>query len=101
MTNGRVTTAIHNSPYPNCAPACEYVAIPDGSLSEPPVTNPGPKDLKNSLKEDAKDFLPLGKIMSSSFSTFLPSSISWARVYHINEVIYRICVVTICHIAKS
>ena len=30
----------------NCAPACEYVAIPDGSSSLAPVTKPAPKILK-------------------------------------------------------
>lgn len=33
-------------PRPNLAPACEYVAIPDGSSSEAPVINPGPNILK-------------------------------------------------------
>src|ERR1700740_2348526 len=30
-------------PGPNCAPTLEYVAIPLGSSSAAPVTNPGPK----------------------------------------------------------
>jgi hypothetical protein len=32
---------VHVSAYPNCAPACEYVAIPLGSSSEAPVIRPG------------------------------------------------------------
>jgi hypothetical protein len=38
--------ASHNIPRPNPAPACEYVAIPDGSSSDAPVIRPGPKNLR-------------------------------------------------------
>ena len=40
--SGNVKRLVHNSPKRNCAPACAYVAIPDGSSSDAPVTNPGP-----------------------------------------------------------
>ncbi|MFI5425017.1 MAG: hypothetical protein WB706_08285 [Nitrososphaeraceae archaeon] len=33
-------------PKPNLAPACEYVAIPEGSSSAAPVTTPGPNDFR-------------------------------------------------------
>jgi hypothetical protein len=42
--------ASHNIPRPNPAPACEYVAIPDGSSSDAPVIRPGPKNLRVFLK---------------------------------------------------
>src|SRR5690349_15951527 len=32
---------------PNCAPACEYVAMPLGSSSAAPVIKPGPSVLRN------------------------------------------------------
>src|SRR5450755_4789475 len=44
--NGNVSNDTHNNPSPNCAPACEYVATPDGSSSEAPVTKPGPNARK-------------------------------------------------------
>jgi hypothetical protein len=71
--------------------------------SEAPVTSPGPKDLKNNLKEAVKDLLALGKIRSphsSSSSTFLPSPLLSANAYHIIEVIYRICVFSIITIKE-
>ena len=34
-------------PNPNLAPAIEYVAMADGSLSEAPVIKPGPSDFQN------------------------------------------------------
>jgi hypothetical protein len=34
--------AVHKVASPKAAPACEYVAIPDGSSSLAPVTKPGP-----------------------------------------------------------
>ena len=37
---------------PNCAPTWEYVAIPDGSSSDAPVTTPGPKFLKKFFIDD-------------------------------------------------
>jgi len=37
---------IHNMPRPNFAPACEYVAIPEGSSSAAPVITPGPSALR-------------------------------------------------------
>src|ERR1700680_5126282 len=38
---------VQSMPNPNCAPTCEYVAIPLGSSSEAPVIRPGP-NLRNS-----------------------------------------------------
>jgi hypothetical protein len=40
--NGSVKSMVQVSAYPNCAPACEYVAIPLGSSSAAPVISPGP-----------------------------------------------------------
>src|SRR5919197_4295931 len=61
-------------PNPNCAPACEYVAIPDGSASDAPVIIPGPNLLRIVLcKEEDDDslfdnfFLPCFTLMSLSF----------------------------------
>lgn len=39
--------AIHNVERPNIAPACEYVAMPEGSSSLAPVTKPGPNNFQN------------------------------------------------------
>ena len=47
--NGYWNGASQSILYPNCAPAWENVAIPDGSSSEVPVINPGPKDFKKGL----------------------------------------------------
>ncbi|HEY7227507.1 MAG TPA: hypothetical protein VH481_05215 [Nitrososphaeraceae archaeon] len=49
--------AIHNIPRPNFAPACEYVAIPDGSSSEAPVINPGPNDFSVLGIDSKRNFL--------------------------------------------
>jgi hypothetical protein len=38
--NGRENAESHSSESPNRAPACEYVAIPEGSSSAAPVVNP-------------------------------------------------------------
>jgi hypothetical protein len=44
-------------PKPKLAPACEYVAIPEGSSSAAPVTTPGPCDFNIVLMEiDEDDF---------------------------------------------
>src|SRR5450631_2379769 len=40
--SGYVNTMAHSVSSPNCAPACEYVAMPDGSSSAAPVIRPGP-----------------------------------------------------------
>ena len=42
--SGHVTRAVHSSVVPSCAPATEYVAMPDGSSSAAPVMMPGPSD---------------------------------------------------------
>ena len=39
---GKTNKAVQNVLSPKAAPACEYVAIPDGSSSLAPVTRPGP-----------------------------------------------------------
>ena len=41
-------------PKPKLAPACEYVAIPEGSSSAPPVTTPGPNDFRIVFKTRKK-----------------------------------------------
>lgn len=46
--SGKVRRATHNSDRPYCAPVWEYVAIPEGSSSDDPVTNPGPIDFRYS-----------------------------------------------------
>ena len=43
---GKVATAVQSMPYPSEAPATEYVVIPLGSLSDAPVTRPGPSSVK-------------------------------------------------------
>ena len=40
--SGNVTGASQRKRNPCWAPACEYVAMPDGSSSEAPVVSPGP-----------------------------------------------------------
>jgi len=47
--NGQVMSAVHIIAVPICAPAMEYVAMPDGSSSAAPVINPGPRTAKNRL----------------------------------------------------
>jgi hypothetical protein len=44
---GKARNAVHSVARPNIAPACVYVAMPDGSSSLAPVMMPGPKFLKN------------------------------------------------------
>src|SRR5580700_3376209 len=45
--NGHVRRAVHSSLVPSCAPAMEYVAMPDGSSSAAPVIIPGPSDFSS------------------------------------------------------
>src|SRR5450759_1520551 len=40
--SGQVRRAVQRRLVPSCAPAMEYVAIPEGSSSAAPVTSPGP-----------------------------------------------------------
>ena len=40
-------SAVQRSLVPSCAPATEYVAIPDGSSSAAPVITPGPSDFNS------------------------------------------------------
>src|SRR3984893_16833714 len=42
--SGHVRSAVQRSLVPSCAPATEYVAMPDGSSSAAPVLTPGPSD---------------------------------------------------------
>src|ERR1700731_844894 len=46
--SGQVSSAVHRSLVPSCAPATEYVAMPDGSSSAAPVITPGPSDFDSS-----------------------------------------------------
>src|SRR5438309_866478 len=55
--SGSVRHVVHNSPSPNCAPTCEYVAIPDGSSSDAPVINPGPTRHNNETTLYDRPFL--------------------------------------------
>src|SRR5450755_2047906 len=45
--NGHVRSAVQRSLVPSCAPATEYVAMPDGSSSAAPVITPGPSDFNS------------------------------------------------------
>ena len=44
-------SAVQSMAVPICAPAMEYVAMPEGSSSAAPVINPGPSSEKNFLME--------------------------------------------------
>src|SRR5436309_4895121 len=52
---GYRNNANHSITRPNCAPACKYVPIVDGSSSAAPVINPGSNDLMISLNDSKKD----------------------------------------------
>src|SRR5438552_15803384 len=52
--SGKVMAAVQRSDVPSCAPAAEYVATPEGSLSAAPVMRPVPSDEK---KRRTKFFL--------------------------------------------
>lgn len=41
--SGHMNSGAQRTDVPNCAPAMEYVAMPDGSLSAVPAVNPGPR----------------------------------------------------------
>src|SRR5512140_1428672 len=45
--SGHVRSAVQRSLVPSCAPATEYVAMPDGSSSAAPVMTPGPSDFNS------------------------------------------------------
>jgi len=51
VIRGNAMNAVHNVDNPNIAPACEYVAIPEGSSSLAPVMIPGPKYFLKSIYE--------------------------------------------------
>jgi hypothetical protein len=54
--NGHVSSAVQSSLVPSCAPATEYVAIPEGSSSAAPVITPGPIDFnKERIQRDEED----------------------------------------------
>lgn len=44
--SGNVKNATHSMANPNLAPVCAYVAVPEGSSSDAPVTRPGPRDFR-------------------------------------------------------
>ena len=55
--SGHVSSAVQRSLVPSCAPAMEYVAIPDGSSSAAPVMIPGPSDFSSDRSQrDGADF---------------------------------------------
>ena len=67
---GNVNNAVHKVDSPNCAPAWEYVAMPEGSSSLAPVIIPGPRLLKKDLiftKSFGRDFIyiVLGSFVSN------------------------------------
>src|SRR5450631_877230 len=45
--SGQLRGAVQSSLVPSCAPATEYVAMPEGSSSAAPVIMPGPSDFKS------------------------------------------------------
>jgi hypothetical protein len=45
--SGHVRSAVQRSLVPSCAPATDYVAIPEGSSSAAPVITPGPRDFNS------------------------------------------------------
>lgn len=45
--SGQVRSAVQRSLVPSCAPATEYVAIPEGSSSAAPVITLGPRDFSS------------------------------------------------------
>src|SRR3990167_4726645 len=47
IINGKEKSDAQSMPNPNLAPAIEYVAMADGSLSDAPVIKPGPSDFQN------------------------------------------------------
>ena len=47
IISGKVKGIVQSIELPVLAPAIEYVAIPDGSSSEAPVTKPGPNRCQN------------------------------------------------------
>src|ERR1700690_46747 len=49
--SGHVSNAVQRSVVPSCAPATEYVAMPEGSSSAAPVMIPGPSDLSSDLNQ--------------------------------------------------
>jgi hypothetical protein len=61
-------------PNPNCAPACEYVAIPDGSASDAPVIIPGPNLLRIVLCKENDDLDNLSCLYHPHPVFYLPFS---------------------------
>jgi hypothetical protein len=55
---GNATIEVQRVERPYIAPACEYVAMPDGSSSLAPVTRPGPSTFQNRLGFFEERFLP-------------------------------------------
>ena len=54
--SGHVRSAVQSSLVPSCAPATEYVAIPEGSSSAAPVMMPGPSDFSSvRIQRDGAD----------------------------------------------
>ena len=54
--SGHVSSAVQRSLVPSCAPAMEYVAMPDGSSSAAPVMIPGPSDFSSArIQRDGAD----------------------------------------------
>jgi hypothetical protein len=48
--SGNAIIEVQSVARPKAAPACEYVAIPDGSSSLAPVINPGPSTFQKRCK---------------------------------------------------
>ena len=54
--SGHVSSAVHSNLVPSCAPAMEYVAMPEGSSSAAPVMIPGPSDFSSArIQRDGAD----------------------------------------------
>src|SRR5258706_15827142 len=61
---GHVTNAVQSMVVPSCAPAIEYVAIPEGSSSAAPVMRPGPRTDVNRRRSDGR------RLRGFGFTTF-------------------------------
>lgn len=93
--SGHVSAAVHSIDIPSCAPAREYVAMPEGSSSAAPVITPGPiakiRARSRSLRpffnrspgvgrireHPGSDGLPQSKLTSMTLDS-MPKNAGWA-----------------------
>jgi len=75
---GQVSNAVQSSLVPSCAPATEYVAMPDGSSSAAPVITPGPMALASDrIHRDGADVDTQGRLYAQKVDW----GIFWFPVY--------------------